>query len=401
MSVLEALLGGSDKDRFARKVIGRIKARGWRGPAPEYVRQPYSLKLGGDTMFLDNAFAAWRRAVEDKDRQIDIAIGYLFDQKHDGSFSDARPFLLPAIRNRSHLTNLWLTPGAAKTRDAYDGVLEPFCDDLASVLVVDGESAMSYVTGAKLRTWQTPREEAFQAAVENLRSISPCMFLKQTEGFWISDYRDHHDAARLLLPHLFEQLDLQGRPVAVALDRAVVVVAGSADADALEAMVQLCEERFGKTDRPLACRPVVLDQGVWRPLERGEGHPKLERLRVLQGLADCAEQKALLDAHHGARAEKIYVPTLRSAVHEHGHDTWAMWMESLDSLLPQADVITFARGEGDQLESRSRYWADVEAEFGPFAPEANLYPPCYRLKAWPPDIWERIGRLPKPPWARS
>ena len=404
MALLSALFGGSDRDRFAAKVIARLKARGWTGPAPEYSSETYSLKLDDEhRVFLKNGFVAWARAKgAEKDRQIDVAIGFLFEPKRDGSFAEAKPYLLPALRNRADLTNLWLAPGSEQVRDAYDGAMRAFCDDLVIALVIDSETAMKFVTRQMLADWNTSFDEAFEVALGNLRAVSPCKFERDPGGYWVSDFGDHHDAARLLLPHLLEHLNVRGDPIAVVLDRTAVLAAGSEEPAALEQMAAFAEGNYGKTDRPLACTPLVFRNGAWARLGRGsEGSRALDRLRVLQALRDYTEQKALLDAHYRAINEDIFVAGLRSAAHEAGGDTWAMWMQAINTLLPRADVIALARGSGDQMESRSRFWADVEAEFGPFTPETHLYPPRYRLSDWPADAWERIEALPKPAWAKS
>ena len=404
MGLLTALFGGSERDRFARKVSDRIKARGWPGPEPEYFEDTFSLRLDDQhRLFLDNAFKAWSRAkTADKDHQIDVAIGFLFEPRRDATLAEAKAHLLPAIRNRADLTNLWLAPGNGSVRGAYAGALHPFCRDLVVTLVVDGQSSISYVTRSKLEDWGTSFDDALTVAIENLRSISPCKFEKEPGGYWISSYGDHQDAARLLLPHLFEQLDLLGEPVTVALDRATLLVTGSDDHAAVRNMSTFCENNFGKTDRPLACLPLALRHGQWTPLERGaDGHPALDRLRAIQQLRDCAEQKALLDAHNGASGDGPFVAGLRSSVHGGGCDTWAMWKMEIDTLLPRADVIAFSRGDNEAMESRWRSWTDVEAQFGLLTQEPDLYPPRYRLREWPRDAWERIEKLPKPVWASS
>ena len=404
MSILDFLQGGTPKDRFAQKVIRRAKARGWAGPAPDYVRQPYSLRFSNEhTLFLDNCFAAWNKSPPaDKDRQIDILLGILFEPRHGDRFDTAAPCLLPAVRNRSHLTNAWLTPGLDKSRGVYDGAMQPMGEDLVVVAVIDTEMTIGYVTQGKLTDWGMALEPVLATALTNLRAISPCKFVREPQGFWISNYGDHHDTARLLLPHLFEQLDLRGEPVAIPLDRAALLVAGADDTAALNAMAAFAEEKYPTLDRPIACAPMVLRQGHWTRFETGAPDlAALNRLGVIQSCRDYAEQKAQLEARHKAEGVDLFVATLDTIGRDGWLETWTTWAVGVDTLLPRADVVVFARRVDERFEQRPRCWAEVETAFGPFTAEPDLYPPRYRLRDWPDGAWERAEPLRAPAWAKA
>lgn len=401
MDLLSFLSPSSERDRFARKVIQRLRVRGWSGPEPTLDRDSYALRFqNGDTLFLENALTAWSRAKGiEKGRQIDIAIGYLFEAHPNGSFEEAKPYLLPVIRNRARLTNFWLTPEHADVRGAYDVAMRPICDDLALLVAIDSATSIELLNNETLEKWDVALDQTVAAAVENLRAISTCKFVRDPGGFWVSDFKDHHDASRLMLPHLFDQLELKGEPVVVALDRACLVAAGAADAEALGALASSCAKNAFSTDRSISCLPMVWRDRAWQPfVPEKPNREAFQRLRVRQSIQDYTEQQALLEQHNAASGADIYVADVDAVKGEDRVDTWATWANSVDTLLPKVDVVALANSE---KEHRPRFWSDIETEFGPFTPEPDLYPPRYRLRQWPANAWERAERLAQPDWAAT
>ena len=212
--------GGSEQDRFAQLVMARLRKRGLKDK-PLYDKQQFKLSLpGGASMFLFNSFKAWQAANgAEKDQQLDIVVGFLNEDRRTGTLDEVASSLLPTIRNRSQIQNTYLTSTIALERGAYDAATRVICDDLLLLVAIDRPTSMQLVHGATLDAWAVGFADVADLATENLRAISPCKFVAMRGGFHLSNYGDHYDGSRILLPHLFDQLNLHGDPVVIVLSR--------------------------------------------------------------------------------------------------------------------------------------------------------------------------------------
>jgi hypothetical protein len=398
VSLIDFLKGGSDMDRFAKRIMARIRRRGWRGNIT-YDAKEFRLVLaegeGSQVMNLSKAYRAWRKVSgSQKDQQLDITIGFLFEVDVGQTFESAKPHLLPAIRNRSHLhAALFFTTEPDKAAlPAY----RPFCETMGLALVLDTETAIRFVYDETLERWGVSFETALETALGNLRAQSPFRFHRQSEGFWFSDFGDHHDAARLLLPDLFDAFNFTGPPVVVPLDRAGIMVADAENTDALKAMATFAEENLPTADRPIAYTPIILEGGAWQPVDTSQtSFSALAMLPARQTTWDYEEQKAALERQLAAQNRDIFVASVLCLRREETLHTLSTLGEGIDTLLPRTDTV--AVGHPQQDDTVYRLWADVEAAFGPFEAEPGLYPPRYRVDAWKPGAWEAIQAAPTSP----
>ena len=120
----------------------------------------------------------------------------------------------------------------------------------------------------------------------------------------------------------------------------------------------------------------------------------LDRLRIRQSLEDYDNQRRMLEAWNARHGERVHVAAVNAGRHKERFETFTTWAQGVDTLLPRVDLLNIPPPKGEPQEGRARRWADVEAEFGPFSPEPDLYPPRYRFRTWPEDAWARLGRLP-------
>jgi hypothetical protein len=251
---------GSEKDRFARIVMARLrKIVPPIKNAPLYDSNRFMIALGDTNMFLHNAFNAWKaaRTPVEKERQLEIAIGFLSEKRGGESFEIAAPSLLPAVRNRSHMASVWLTDPGIHKPDAYAGSTRPICESLVLAIASDRPTSMDLVTESTLKGWSKSLDDVLLTAIDNLRARSSHRFKRMEGGFCLSHYDDCYDSARILLPHLFDQLFLKGDPVVVVLCREGIVVAGSDDVLALTALANFVDVELAKSLRPISCEPIV------------------------------------------------------------------------------------------------------------------------------------------------
>lgn len=401
MNFLDVLRGGSEQDRFAKKYLSLLRTLGWKDAAV-YERDAFLIRLSGPdgqgSIFLHNVFRDWRKALpgERGETLRRAVMSALEMDAHRGTFEETRPLLLPVVRNLSHLVTQRLHASPAQPLLDLEGVYRPIADTLAVMVAVDGPNSISIVYGEGLKTWGVTLDEALSVAVENLREISPIRFVREDGGFYVSDYGDYHDASRLLLPHLFLALGLKGDPVAVVVSRSAVVVAGSEDPPALEAMAAFVEVVMADETRPIAYRPLVLRDGAWAVFE-APLVPAIALLSAKQTLWDANEQKAALDSYHERTARDVYVATLEVLEADDRYPTWAIWTFGVDTLLPRTEVVALNPGEvGSVLP---RYWRDVEAICGPFEREPETEPPRYRVCDAPSaEQLTRLQAAERPPW---
>ena len=137
---------------------------------------------------------------------------------------------------------------------------------------------MVHVIEGQLSTWGVDFDQAFEAAVSNLRAMSKEPFIKAAPGFYLSPWHDGYDSARILLPNLFEQCEVKGSPVAMLPHQDLLIVTGSEDDEGLERMASLVEEKL-VGPRFLSGIPLILGQH-WSPFELPRSHPLSRRYQA-------------------------------------------------------------------------------------------------------------------------
>jgi uncharacterized protein YtpQ (UPF0354 family) len=393
-------VSGTSKESFAKQYIERLKARGWRSEAV-YDSDRFAIVLADDagTAFLDTVYKEWCNLPKsERSDHLDRAVAWLFEPQPSDDFVKVSSSILPVIRNRCQFDNQWRDDAEGMKEDFFAGVSKPFCDVMTIALAIDTPSAIQIVSAEVQSRWRRPFDEVLAIATENLRARSPSRFERTDGGFFVSTYEDYYDASRLLLPELFQELPLRGDPVAIAITRSGIVVAGSDDHDALDAMAAFVEAQLEQETRPISYLPLILRQGTWRPCDTdGVNSAAFDRLRARQDLWDYKVQKELLDAQFEGTGRDVFVATL-NGVRDGGQiRTWTTWTGAAATLLPEADAVAMVRKSGDQ--TIVRFWGDIQQQCGPLKAEPNMYPPRYLVEVGPSVAsWEHISRCEHPAW---
>lgn len=294
----------------------RARERGWPHKIT-YDRGDFRLDVGPkDAMvFLQNVFKDWSKADADGRRiEVDRLVSTMLEnlENDEGDELDkVLPLLLPIIRNRRELESYWLNPSLGMDQARWSGAYRPLCDAIAVGLAIDRPSSLVHVDSRRLSQWGVPFDTLLDRAILNLRAISPASFEREPGGFYVSHYEDSYDCSRLLTPEMFDLLSLNGDPVAIAVARNGLVVAGSKDSSALLAMARFVEQQLEEATRPTSNVPLVRTNGQWVIFDPVE--PELEPLRDLrakQAIWDYDAQTEVLQEHCERTNRDVFVASV-------------------------------------------------------------------------------------------
>jgi hypothetical protein len=212
------------RDDFARRIMARLRERGWPHELT-YDAGRFAVALGdggGGVMHLENTYREWLRFPEvDREGALDAAVAHVLEDKAPLGLEEALDLLLPAIRNRFDVESVGRGDEASRRVAS-----APVAGHLAVLVAIDREHSISMVSDAQVAEWGVSFDSLLERAVANLESRSPCRFERHEGGFFVSDFGDYYDTSRLLVPRLFDQLELKGDPIAVAVSRTGLVVTG-------------------------------------------------------------------------------------------------------------------------------------------------------------------------------
>ena len=266
-------------------------------------------------------------------------------------FEDVKPDLLPIVRSRSHF-ELNQLRSLVESGTPISWPYVPLGEHFGVALVYDLPDAMRSIPQANLDAWGLTLYEALEIARENLAAL-PAKFIgpQSGEGVYLSATGDNYDASRILSPELIGQFQVKGDPVAMIANRDNLIVAGADDAESgLDAMLKMAAEALEQL-RPISSVAVRFDGEEWVPWLPEAAHPLHKQFRRFYFDAvgrDYAEQKELLDRLHAKTNKNIFVATFNVVQDPQGRLlSYAVWTESVESLLPQTDMVVFGGLEGE------------------------------------------------------
>jgi hypothetical protein len=259
------------------------------------------------------------------------------------SFADAKPDVLPVVRERAYFEwNPKANPSEPQLPHLHlDG-------HHAAGLVYDFPEVNVSLTEAILNKWGVTFQEAYDVALHNLREISrTAKFRRSPTGFYMGDYRDEYDPARLLLPELFADLDLCGDPVVMLPVKPVLLVTGADQVDGLAAMADYAWE-LTSLGPFWSGIPMRLVHGNWISYQPEAGHPampSLRKLKVCSLARDYRWQKESLEETHRRDGHDVFVATFLALTDPRSNEplSYCVWTEGSRSLLPRTDLVAFVR----------------------------------------------------------
>jgi hypothetical protein len=324
-----------------------------------------------------------------------VRVWFSYRKETPDAFTDARPDLLPSIRVRSELH---LLPLRLRTEGKGD-ISWPhrvLAGHLGLTVVYDRPESMTHLQQSRLDEWAVSLDEALAASCDNLKEISGNTFEQPRPGVWISPWRDNYDAARLAIPEVLRQYDVQGELVAAVPNRDVLILTGSEDEAGLTFLLNAVEECMAKP-RPLSAIPVLLDGDTWLPFQPDPKSPLFERFRLpyVKSVGDdYTEQAELLNALHKKTGEDLFVAAYNAVKRGEMVISYCVWSEGVDTLLPRTDEVFFFRQGTDQKGEivMTAEWSKVAQVVGELMEPCGLYPERYRVRAFPtPEQFASMG----------
>ena len=311
--------------------------------------------------------------------------------------------LLPMLRSWWSFAGEALTDRIFGTEAPCAPAVSHVGSDLGVTLIAEGAGTVDAVTGVQLRASGLDPKAALSAALDNLRPRSAAAFTSVKPGLFASQWRDGHDASRLLLPDLVAALPVKGDPVAMVPTRSILLVAGADDRSALLALADAAAETLSTTDQPLSARPLRLRDGKWRDfaLDGEELTPFYDLMRG-QWMREYAEQKPLLDQLHAQSGDDILVASYAPMQNRNTGRPFCMtfWVDGFVNLLPRADSVVLKSA----TEVMVVPWCAATAVVGHRLAPTDHYPIRYRADSFPsPAELEQlraVATLAKPMKAR-
>jgi hypothetical protein len=204
------------------------------------------------------------------------------------------------------------------------------------------------------------------------------------------DDGDHYWTSMLLVDGFLAQFSARvgARPVAFVPDRDTLIVTAD-DPATLPGVYQAVEQDYLRAPRQVS--PVaytVDDRGGVRPYAAPPGSPLAAIARraelILAGQEYAAQKEALDAARERDGGEYVFLAQLM-VLEQPGSPAFsvAVWVQDLDTLLPQADFIGFQATDGDAVGQPFTVPFDVVAREGLLVPEPGLTPPRFRATGWP------------------
>ena len=301
---------------------------------------------------------------------------YMQDQEeeHVATWDEVRPRLVPIVRDRYFFSR----------PDGIARVFLPLGDDLAVGIVIEDPKKMIYFSVEMLAYWDVSIKLIFTVACQNLFRRTSGKLQEVSEGVYRSPWSDKFDASRLALPHLFSA-PVQGKPVAVAVSRNIVLVTGSEDNAGLDAVWQAVRTARTREDF-LSPTPMMLDT-EWVPFLP----ENLAWRRALK--AHRAElyrtQSADLEEHFKEKVQIALLLPVEDAFHV------TNWPPKPVTLLPVADWVTLGTIGGSSL--RACNWADFRTHFASYLGDELGFPVRISAQGFPtPEELEAVPSISLP-----
>jgi hypothetical protein len=359
-------------------------------------RDQFCLRPEGDdvsVMNLGNVYAEFCAAGKDARAKLlsNVVRNWFADRRPlPDAFEDVHPDLLPNVRSRAYFEFATLQLKLEGRGNSLDYPQQVLADHLAVGLVYDLPDSMRTIVQQDLENWGVSFYEALEAACANLRQKEDPVFVSPQDGVYVSATGDNYDASRLILTDMVHQFDVQGTLVAMVPNRDTLIISGSDDLSGLKIMAARAKQALGEP-RPISMFAfhLVGDEWTeWRPAADHPLHQQFAFLRLQSLAQQYAEQKELLEAHHQADEEDLFVATFSGIHNPQTGDvkSYCVWSEGVESLLPKTDLVHFFRAGGAKEEGSilvTCEWEAAEQALKPLLELQDMYPPRYRVRSFP------------------
>lgn len=394
--------------KYAQRLIARIRES---QPAQKlvYDEKSHMLAVGSapaQKIFLGNMFKDYLRAPqEERDGLLTRhAISCTASPTMPGAEADydrdVRPHLVPIVRSRANAYAIQ----ALDPADYLEGAATPtptpssqpllvgrqLGEDRTIHLAFDTEHMMSQVPASSLAEWGVDFERALSDALVNLRAATVPRWEPMEGGFFRGNWNDSYDCSRLLLPEVFAELPLDGRPVAVVSARQDIFVASDRDPQAQLAMLRHARERLDVNNRWCSGSLIVLEGEHWKPYASPDAAVRQAEATLCNIILSDAysSQKPVLEKAHAAEGSDIFVASFMAYQRQDASIfSICTYSEGVEALLPRTDRVVFLETNPDGSVKEPMLadlpWQTAHAIAGHLMEPVDTYPPRFRVRAFP------------------
>jgi hypothetical protein len=402
------------KADFAERLMQRIRELD-DTLAIHYDAARFTLRLGGrtpGTLYLDSLYKDYLHAPqEDREavllRQAAVNVSPVEPLPLGDYETTARSHLRPIIRSRAYAAFI-------RNADPNDYTEETTVDfpvldlpnrlvgrDRAIYLAFDREDTLSQVCVDSLQDWGVDFDQALSDAVANLRAVSRPAWEPMEGGFFRAAWLDSYGCSRLLLPEMFVDLPLPGRPVAVVSAREDLFVADEYNSAAQLAMLKHARARLEENNRWSAGSLLILDKGdTWVPFRSTDSavhQAEISLCNIVRHREYHNQKKALDRGYAGSQESPIWVEPFLATETADGHvfSACTYRQASGEALLPEVDKLIFLQSglDGKLVQSPLSVvpWDVAQSIAGPLMQVVSMYPPRYLVKEFPDaEMCERL-----------
>jgi hypothetical protein len=279
----------SDEEKFADRVRRGVIAAGESRPVL-FDKSAFALRLGTskkedrpEVVYLQNLFTAYTRLPKAKQAQELEHIIASFTESREPmprGFAAVADRLLPQVRPMTEF-GIWRLLGQLEGSRLEEMPFRQLTRAIATWLVYDGDHNTRRITTPQLAKCGVTFDDAFDAALANLRRRSEKAFVTVAPGLYRSDWADTCDTSRVLLTDVIAALPVRGAPVAMMPNRDVLLISGAQDQERLRSMIRGARNALAEP-RPLGADALILEAGVWHDYVRNTAEQSGIELMELQ-----------------------------------------------------------------------------------------------------------------------
>ena len=393
MGILDKLFSKEPtREEFVKKMLEELTKRG--ATDIQYNSEARSLQFGSrkTIFYLDNAFTDYRAAPA-KGREGVIqhyASSFLQTPPAPMDFATVKSSLLPVVKDPSYFSmSRLLVQSDGKDISKMDFATKPIAPGLVAAVAQDTEHNIMNVGSGVLKGWGATFDEALQSAILNLRDkTNPNGIREIGEGFFISQWGDCYDCARILLPDVLHRLSLNGDPLVFLPNRDQLLVTGKYNSAAIRVMLTQGKASHFERGHALSPNLYVHTEGQWQQYipEDEQLHKLWLSIRRQRDNLDYSQQKIYLEKLFQLQKKDVFVATCQLYKRkDESLFSRCVWTKGVDSFLPEADSIAFV-ADVKTKDVFSVAWKDALPVVLPLMErDPDLVPARYRVRAFPDE----------------
>lgn len=394
------------KADFTARLMQRIRTLDGK-LAVQHDARSFTLRFGGEapgTLYLNSLYKDYLHASqEDREavlrRQAVAAVSTAVPLPSTAYETNIRSHLRPIIRGRGYAATARNAEPADRAGElaGHSRTLDLPCrllgEDRAIYLAFDREDTLSQIGVNALEEWGVDFDRALSDAVANLRAASVPTWEPTEGGFFRSAWRDSYDCSRLLLPEMFADLPISGRPVAMVSAREDLFVTDEHDVVTQLAMLEHARARLKQNNRWSAGSLLILDKGKeWIPFRAIDSAVRQAEINLCNIVLhrEYENQKRTLDRVHAlSQGDSVWVEPFLATETTEGEvfSACRYCQASGDALLPKVDKLLFiecdSKGKVIQSPLAVVPWEVAQSIVGPLMSAVDMYPPRYLVKEFP------------------